>query len=122
MIAKVLTEEQVGKIHQKSLSILETVGVVIPHPEILGRFGDSGAKVDLKENRVRIPSDLVSKLINNAGKKFTLYGRDTSLTAKFGYGTRNYNSAAGGPLWVEDIGGQAALCYDGRCRKGCPDR
>ena len=46
MISRVLTDEQVDRVHDTSLAILERVGVVVPHGEILGRFADSGAKVD----------------------------------------------------------------------------
>ncbi len=43
MISQVLSEEQVERVHQASLAILERVGVQVPHPEILGRFADAGA-------------------------------------------------------------------------------
>jgi len=70
MIVKVLTDQQINKIHQKSLEILETIGVNIPHSEILTRFAEKGAVVDLNKKLVKIPSELVMELLSKAGKEF----------------------------------------------------
>ena len=78
----------------------------MPHDEMLRRFADSGAKVDWGKKRVRIPSDVVSRMLDTAGKNFTLHGRDPAQTARFGQGKRNYNSIAGEALWLDELGGQ----------------
>ncbi|MFH1008440.1 MAG: trimethylamine methyltransferase family protein [Candidatus Latescibacterota bacterium] len=104
MTAYVLTDEQIEKIHQASCSILDRIGVIIPHDEMLSRFADCGARVDLNNRRVHIPHELVESLLAKAGRRFTLYGRDTSRTAEFGVGKRNYNSIAGEALWIDNIG------------------
>lgn len=104
MISKVLTEDQIKRIHEVSLSILERVGVVVPHKEMLNRFANAGAKVDLEKQHVRISPDMVMSLVEKADKQFTIYGRDLSRKAEFGYGKRNHNSIAGEALWVDNIG------------------
>lgn len=104
MLTKVLNKEQIDQIHQVSLDILERIGVIIPHEEILSRFKRYGANVNREEQRVRIPSELVTELISKAGKKFTLYGRDLSEKAEFGVGKRNYNTTAGEAFWIDNIG------------------
>lgn len=106
MFTSVLTEEQIGKIHATSLAILERVGVHVPHADMLGRFADVGAVVDHAAQRVRIPGELVTRLVASAGTRFTLYGRDLARTAAFGQGMRNYNSIAGEASWVENPGEQ----------------
>lgn len=106
MIAQILNPEQIIKIHNASLRVLENTGVQVPHPEMLSRFADHGAKVDLAQQRVRIPAELVLKCIAQAGKQFTLYGRDRSQNAVFGAGKRNYNSTAGQALWIDKPGQQ----------------
>ncbi len=106
MNTTVLTEEQISQIHDKSLVVLERVGVTIPHPEILGRFADCGARVDFTSQRVQIPAGLVLRSLSQAGKRFTVYGRDQSRKAAFGEGTRNYNANGGETWWVDDIGGE----------------
>jgi len=110
MFARKLADDQVRRIHDSSLAILERTGVVVPHPDMLSRFGDAGAKVDMKAQRVRIPADLVKRCVASAGKEFTLYGRDMSRTAAFGQGCRNYNTIAGEASWVEAPGGKRRFC------------
>ncbi len=105
MYTRVLTDEQIEKIHQTSLAILERVGVHVPHAEMLGRFADAGASVDHAAQRVRIPAEMVMRLVAGTGKHFTLYGRDLTKTAAFGHGTRNFNSIAGEASWVDVPGG-----------------
>lgn len=105
MNVQFLIPSQVERLHQASLSILERVGVVVPHEEILNRFAEVGARVEHAAQRVRIPPDLVMRLVGQAGRQFTLYGRDLSRQARFGQGQRNYNSIAGEALWVEEPGG-----------------
>ena len=105
MLTQVLSHDQVQRLHTTALTILESVGVTVPHEEMLRRFADSGARVDFSRHHVNIPSHLVMDLLAGAGKTFTLYGRDISRTAAFGQGCRNYNSSAGQASWVESLGG-----------------
>lgn len=103
MKCEVLSAEQTRQIHEASLAVLERVGVCVPHPELLSRFADSGAAVDHEDQRVRIPPSLVARALGSAGKTFTIYGRDTSRQARFGFGARNYNSIAGEALWLDAV-------------------
>ena len=104
MFSKVLTDDQIKKIHHASLDILQRIGVHIPHEDVLSLFADSGADVDIKGQMVKIPPDLITKCIDQAQKQYILYGRDISKKAEFGYGKRNYNGIAGEACWVENIG------------------
>jgi len=105
MICTVLTDGQMRKLHEMSLAILERVGVHVPHEAVLERFADHGARVDRGKQVVAIPGELVERLVGQAGKQFTIYGRDVSRKAEFGAGTRNCNSIAGEALWVDEPGG-----------------
>jgi trimethylamine--corrinoid protein Co-methyltransferase len=105
MTVSLLTELQIAQIHEASLQILERVGVLIPHPEVLSRLADQGAAVDPKKGHVRLPPDMVERLVSGAGKQFATYGRDLSRKAEFGAGRRNYNTIAGEAYWVDDPGG-----------------
>lgn len=102
----VLTQEQVDRLHDASVQILEKVGVQVPHPDVRRRFQEAGAAVEEREERVRIPEDLVQKSLEEAGKSFTIYGRDRTKKAVFGEGKRNYNSIAGEALWIDDDTGE----------------
>jgi trimethylamine---corrinoid protein Co-methyltransferase len=103
---QVLADEQLSRLEAVSLQVLERVGVKVPHEEMLRRFDDAGAKVDFGAQRVRIPPDLVWKCLSQAGKRFTLRGRDPLRCAPFGQGERNYNSSFGQALWIDAATGQ----------------
>jgi trimethylamine---corrinoid protein Co-methyltransferase len=104
MFCAVLSAHQIRRIHEASLAILDRVGVVVPHPDMLGRLADAGARVDRAAQRVRLPEHVVTAAVASAGKQFTLYGRDLHHTAPFGQGRRNYNSIAGEAHWVDGPG------------------
>ena len=104
MFSSVLSDEQIQRIHDASMALLSRVGVVVPHPDMLSRLEEAGAQVDHDAQRVRLSEELVLSLIAQAGKHFTLYGRDLTKTAAFGQGQRNYNSIAGEACWLEAPG------------------
>ncbi len=104
MKISLLSQPEIARLHEASLTVLERVGVHAPHSEVLRLFAEAGAVVDPREQRVQIPRALVQQCLETAGKQFTIYGRDRSQTAAFGLGSRNYNTSAGQALWVEDDG------------------
>jgi trimethylamine--corrinoid protein Co-methyltransferase len=99
----VLEQPEVEQLHAASLWILREVGVQIPHEDMRNRFREAGAAVE--EDRVRIPESLITRGLDQAGKSFTLYGRDPARTAVFGRGQRNYNSVFGEAFWLDDATG-----------------
>jgi trimethylamine--corrinoid protein Co-methyltransferase len=106
MKVKLLTDDQINKIHQASLKILEDIGVYVPHDEILSRFIKIGAEVDIKKKTVKIPNSLINEFIKKAGKNFTLYGRDLTKKAEFNLNSRNYNTSGGQAFWMENVGSE----------------
>jgi len=119
MFASVLEPEQIRRIDQASREILRRTGVHVPHEEMLRRFADAGASVDFDGQRVYILPDLVQRCIELAGKEFTLFGRDESMTAAFGQGQRNYNSIAGEAMWVDASGGERRYARLGDVATAC---
>jgi trimethylamine--corrinoid protein Co-methyltransferase len=69
-----LNEEDVNKIHQTSLKILEEIGVKVEMEEALQIFGKHGAKID--GGIVRIPASLVEEALKIIPHKFLLAGQD----------------------------------------------
>ncbi len=98
----VLEPEALDRLHDASLEILRTVGVRVPHPEMLRLFREAGADVDANTEIVRIPEAVIEGCLATAGKQFTLYGRDRDKQAAFGVGKRNYNTSGGQALWLTD--------------------
>ncbi|MFB3892111.1 MAG: trimethylamine methyltransferase family protein [Phycisphaerae bacterium] len=99
MKLEVLGLKGVARIDQAARRILSRTGVLVPHEKMLKLFAKAGAAVD--GERVRIPDKLVTECVRAAGKSFTIYGRDRSITAPFGLGKRNYNSIAGEAHWLD---------------------
>jgi trimethylamine---corrinoid protein Co-methyltransferase len=106
IFSRVLNDDQIRRIHNASMSLLDRVGVIVPHEETLDRLAAAGARVDRAAQRVRIPEELVLRSVEQAGKQFTIYGRDMGRTAAFGVGRRNYNAIAGEASWVDCVGGE----------------
>ncbi len=92
MQLSMLSKAQIGRIHDASLSLLLAPGVRIPHADMRRRFLEAGADVDDDAALVKIPEHLVAWALEQAGKTFTLYGRDRAKQARYGVGERNYNS------------------------------
>ena len=86
MFCRVLQDDQVVRIHETSIAILDRVGVEVPHEKILSRFADAGAAVDFSAQRVRVPPAMVERSIAEAGKALTLAGRGRGPVAAVGSG------------------------------------
>jgi trimethylamine--corrinoid protein Co-methyltransferase len=92
---EMLSEDALQSIHEKSLSVLKTTGVRVPHDSLFQILSDYGARVDRKTFTVTFPEETVMKAIETARKRHVLYGRDRRNTAEFGYGKFNFNGTSG---------------------------
>ncbi len=102
MKVTLLSSDQIEKVHSASLNILKKIGVHVPHEKVLKLFNEAGADVDMDRQIVRISENVVHNCLEVSKKQFTIYGRDRTKKAEFGFGKRNYNSIAGEPSWVDD--------------------
>lgn len=112
MQLKILSDEDVRFIDDSARKILSRIGVLVPHKQMLETFDKAGAEVDEASGRVQIPSELVDECIAQAGKSFTIYGRDRQQKAEFCLGKRNYNSSAGQAHWIDSQGTRRFACLD----------
>ena len=82
MRIKTMADEDVEKIHQATLTVLEQAGVKFPSEKALHIFAEGGAKVDFNQQIVRIPSDLLMEHLAKAPGKFVMGSRgDENLDA-----------------------------------------
>ncbi len=65
---QVLSESEIELIHERSLDILEKIGVRFPNAQVLRILGDSGAVIDSKKQVARFPRKLVEKCLSQAAK------------------------------------------------------
>lgn len=97
---KPLTDEQVRRIHQASLAILERTGVQVEEPEALRLFTEAGT--DVGGNRVRLPQSLIEDTLDKAPSRVVLAGRnpDNDLILE---GARVHIGTGGAALQVLDL-------------------
>ena len=80
----ILDDEDIKKINQTALSILEEVGIMMPSEKALKIFADAGADVDFDKKLVKIPGQLVVDSLKKAPRRYTLCGRRPELDAHIG--------------------------------------
>ena len=99
---KPLTADQVRRIHEAALSILERTGVKVEEPEALRSFRDAGATVDDETSRVRLPRSLVEDAVDWAPARVVLAGRDPQWDLVL-EGARVHIGTGGAALNVLDL-------------------
>ncbi|MDI7275021.1 MAG: trimethylamine methyltransferase family protein [Anaerolineae bacterium] len=97
----ILTTEEIQRLHEATLFVLDRVGVRVHHEGIVERLAEAGAQVDRSAGLARMGEDLVMRSLQQAGKQFILYGRDGTRRARFGYGDIVTISSPGQYSWVD---------------------
>ena len=95
---KVMTQEQIQKVHNDALLILEKTGVMVDDPGARALLENAIGKSH-ENHRIQIPRDLVQKAINTAPSEIKIYDRlsnpcftlkgNGSQDAVFGIGVTN---------------------------------
>lgn len=100
---KVLSEEDISKIHAASMQVLAEVGVQIGEPEALELCAAKGARVDFENQRVYFSEEMVLQAIESAPSTVTIYGRgDDSRNVELG-GNKVYLGTGGTALNMLDF-------------------
>jgi trimethylamine--corrinoid protein Co-methyltransferase len=73
----VLSDENVIKIHQATLDVIENIGIRFPSQKALDILASCGARVDISTQVAKIPSDILMKYLEKAPSEFILAGRST---------------------------------------------
>ncbi len=71
-----LADEQLDRLQDATLEVLERVGVRFPSEKALAILADHGAQVDRESQVVRLPRDLVRRALASAPRYFTMAARD----------------------------------------------
>ncbi len=75
--ATLLTQEEVERVHEASLEILENVGLLVRHPKARAVFQKNGCKVDSQTQIVKFPRPVVENFRSMLPPTFTFRGRET---------------------------------------------
>ena len=76
--------DQIDKIHDASMWILENVGMAFMDPTALDLWEKAGAKVDRTEERVWIGRDMLMELVSQAPSTFTWHARNPKYNFTMG--------------------------------------
>ena len=74
--AELLTQDQVERVHEASLEILEEVGLMVRFEPARKLFAEHGCTLDTEKNIVKFPRAVVEKYRKMLPPKFTFYARD----------------------------------------------
>lgn len=96
-----LSADDVTRIHQASLDVLEQVGIEVPPSECRDIFQAAGARIDPSRNRVYIPRSMVEDALATAANQVLLFGREPRHTLTLG-GTHVYMGTGGAAVNVLD--------------------
>jgi hypothetical protein len=70
---KILSEQEVQKLHSTSLDVLDTIGLRVHSEKVRKMLEEAGARVDHKTMLVHFPPNLVEESINKAPER-VIYG------------------------------------------------
>jgi len=99
----ILDDEDIKKINEAAISILEEVGILFPSEKALKIFADAKANVDFDKKIVKISSHLVADYLKKAPRCYTLAGRRPELDAKIGGENGTYFYCSGEAPNVVDL-------------------
>jgi trimethylamine--corrinoid protein Co-methyltransferase len=101
-VYNVLTKDEISKIHEASLKVLEETGILLEHPKAQALLVDMGARRSSDGRKIFLPRDLVEKMLAKAPRSFVCAGRnpENDLEMKLG---NLYMRQVGGPISLYDM-------------------
>ncbi len=104
-----LTDEQLNKLQEATLDILENVGVKFPSEKALKVFAEHGVNVDMKTQIVKLNRDLVFKAMKTVPRYFTMGARVPEYDLNLQDGT-TYFTTDGCGVEVVDLDSGVPSC------------
>ena len=98
-----VTEEQLDRIHQASMTILREIGIEFRDETALRQWREAGA--DVQGSRVRLEEAMVMELIARAPGRFRMRGRDPAHQVEIGPDTMTFGTMQGAPN-MRDLSGR----------------
>ncbi len=95
-----LSREDLSKIHEATLDILENTGIRSKSQRFLDKASTLGLTV--KEKTIYFPRDKVNEAIRSAPSHFSTFGRDDKYEIKWGEGNA-YNHTCVGTPFIKDL-------------------
>ena len=102
MRVQVLSDDERAQVHERTLAVLERVGVRCDTDQGRRILAEAGAHVDEQSRIVRFPPELVERSLAAAGRRFALGGRRAGWSFAVNAGGRTL-LAEGGATTVHDF-------------------
>ena len=112
---EVLSEEQIERIHDASLTVLEDIGMLIHGAEARDILAKAGADVDEASGRVRFDRGLIMEAVATTPAEFTLYARNPARNVHFGANHINFSPVSSPPNYSDLEGGRRPGTYAAFC-------
>jgi trimethylamine---corrinoid protein Co-methyltransferase len=98
---KVLTNDEVGKIHNNSMRILEKTGIHVNSDQVLRIASELGLTVNMDAKIVKFPQNIVIDCLESVPSTINLYSFDGVLAAELGTG-KTYAASGHNAIFVYD--------------------
>jgi trimethylamine--corrinoid protein Co-methyltransferase len=112
---EVLTDEQIERIHDASMRVLETIGMDFLLDEARDILARAGARVESGTKRVRFDRAMVLEHVAKAPAIFTLTARDPARNLTFGANNINFGTVASAPYCSDLDGGRRTGNFTDYC-------
>jgi trimethylamine--corrinoid protein Co-methyltransferase len=99
--ARILSEDQVGAIHEAAIKVLAEVGMRVLHPQARSLLGEAGALVDEANEHVHFDPDLVAASIATAPASFEIRSRNSERDVAMGGSSVAFFPVAGPPHSID---------------------
>ncbi len=101
-----LTRDEIYRIHQTALDVLETVGVKFFHEEGLSILKKGGVIVDPKSRVAKFPEYVVMDAVRKVPSRFTLLARNAKKNLRIGVGNTYFTNSYGATHILDSVTGQ----------------
>lgn len=109
--ATLLTQEQVERIHESSLEVLEQAGMKVRYAPAREIFQSHGCSVD--GERVKFPREVVGKYLRMIPTSFTFYGRDPKFDKTIPQDSPVIVTASSAPDIIDPVTGEERRAESG---------
>jgi trimethylamine--corrinoid protein Co-methyltransferase len=107
---RLLTEEQLLRVHEGSLEILQDVGMIVRNEKARDLFATHGCIVEADSELVKFPPAVVEKYRALLSPTFTFRGRDPQYDVTIPRGMPAFTSGSSAPNVIDPISGEERRC------------
>jgi trimethylamine--corrinoid protein Co-methyltransferase len=105
-LLQVLSDDEVRRIHEASVHILETCGVKIHSPRMLTFLRDRGLPADEETHVVRFPRSCLEAALAAIPPQFDVFDREGQFAFTLGGGAARIAAGHNAVFWVDSASGQ----------------